>query len=194
MNETLSPALLLNAYAQGIFPMADDDGEILWFSPDPRTIFDLDAFHVPRNVRRLYAQAKFPITVDQAFAEVIDACANRPEGSWINDEIRTAYLTLHEIGFAHSVEVWADKQLAGGLYGVALAGAFFGESMFHRVTNASKLALVALVERLRQQGFTMLDIQFTTPHLTQFHCIEIPREEYLDRLNAALEVNCRFID
>lgn len=191
MTVELTPALLLNAYANGIFPMADDSGEILWFSPDPRAIFDLNDFHVSRNLQKLYRQGRFVFTIDRDFTAVIDACANRPEGTWISPEIRAAYVELHETGFAHSIEVWRGDELAGGLYGVALGGALFGESMFHRVTDASKLALVYLVDRMRACGFTLLDTQFTTPHLTQFNCIEISRGAYLKRLHGALNLDCR---
>lgn len=194
MTIELSPALLLNAYAQGIFPMADEDGEIMWFSPDPRTVFDLDTFHIPRTLRQLYRQGKFELTVNRNFEGVIDACADRPEGTWINADIRKAYVELHRLGFAHSVEAWQEGELAAGLYGVSICGAFFGESMFHRVTNASKIALVYLVERLRERGFSLLDTQFTTSHLKQFRCIEIPRPEYLIRLEEALKRTCRFED
>ncbi|HNO78504.1 MAG TPA: leucyl/phenylalanyl-tRNA--protein transferase [Phycisphaerae bacterium] len=194
MNIKLTPRLLLSAYSQGIFPMADDDGEILWFAPDPRAIFDLDHFHVPNNLAKLYRQKPFELRVDQAFAQVIDACADRHEGTWISDEIREAYIELNRIGFAHSVETWRDGELVGGLYGVAIGGVFCGESMFHRETNASKIALVYLVERMRERGFQLLDTQFTTDHLKQFNCLEIPRDEYQKRLARALEAQCAFVD
>ncbi|MCA9251146.1 MAG: leucyl/phenylalanyl-tRNA--protein transferase [Phycisphaerales bacterium] len=194
MNIKLTPRLLLSAYSQGIFPMADDDGEILWFAPDPRAIFDLDHFHVPKNLAKLYRQKPFELRVDHAFAQVIDACADRHEGTWISDEIREAYIELNRIGFAHSVETWRDGELVGGLYGVAIGGVFCGESMFHRETNASKIALVYLVVRMRERGFQLLDTQFTTDHLKQFNCLEIPRDEYEKRLARALEVQCAFVD
>ncbi|HRX86762.1 MAG TPA: leucyl/phenylalanyl-tRNA--protein transferase [Phycisphaerae bacterium] len=187
MSEKLTPHLLLNAYAQGYFPMAVETGEIMWFSPNPRAVFDLDNFHVPRTLRQLYRQKRFELTVDRCFPEVIAACADRPEGTWINPEIHESYCRLHELGHAHSVETWRDGELVGGLYGVALAGAFFGESMFSRVSNASKVALVYLVERLRAGGFVLLDTQFTNEHLEQFQPVEIPRKEYLRRLAVALE-------
>lgn len=194
MTLKLTPELLLNAYAQGIFPMADDDGEILWFAPDPRAIFDLDQFHVPKNLAKLYRQKKFDLRIDTAFEEVIDACADREEGTWINGQIREAYIKLHELGFAHSVETWREGRLVGGLYGVAIAGVFCGESMFHRETNASKIALVYLVERMKERGFSLLDTQFTTEHLQQFNCLEITREAYLKRLETALRLNCTLVD
>ena len=194
MSRKLTPALLVNAYASGIFPMADEADRILWFSPDPRAIIELDGFRVSRSLRARYRKQQFDLAVNRDFEAVIDACADRPEGTWINADIRAAYVELHRLGFAHSVESWREERLVGGLYGVALGGAFFGESMFHRATDASKVALVHLVERLRQRGFALLDVQFTTPHLAQFCCTEIPRRDYLARLGAALELDCRFVD
>jgi leucyl/phenylalanyl-tRNA--protein transferase len=184
---------LLLAYANGWFPMADDDRRVRWYSPDPRGILPLDRFHVPRRLARTIRQRRFEIRVDTAFREVIEACArDREDGTWISREIVETYVALHERGFAHSVEAWQDGRLAGGLYGVALLGAFFGESMFHRVRDASKVALVALIERLRERGYRLLDVQWLTDHLEQFGAIEIPRAEYLRRLSDALQVECRF--
>ncbi|MBP7746753.1 MAG: leucyl/phenylalanyl-tRNA--protein transferase [Phycisphaerae bacterium] len=194
MDSPLPPELVLHAYSIGAFPMADPDGEIAWFSPDPRCIFPLDKFHVPRTVRQLIQRRVFEVRIDTAFAEVIAACADRAEGTWISESIMATYTELHRQGFAHSVECWQADNLAGGLYGVALGGAFFGESMFTRVTGASKVALAALVERLKARGFTLLDTQWTTPHLARFGAIEIPRREYLRRLRAALLLPCRFAD
>lgn len=194
MNVEISPTLLLNAYANGIFPMADDDGKIFWLCPEPRTIFDLQRFHVSRTLRQIYRQRKFELSFDRDFAAVIDGCADRPEGTWISPVLRAAYLELHRLGFAHSVEAWRDGRLAAGLYGVALGGAFFGESMFHRVPNGSKVALVYLVERMRERGFVLLDTQFPTPFLEQFHCLQIARSEYLQRLDDALKLDCRLVD
>ncbi len=194
MDSPLPPELVLHAYSIGAFPMADPDGDIAWFSPDPRCIFPLDKFHVPRTVRQLIQRNVFEIRIDTAFAEVIAACADREEGTWISESIMATYTELHRQGFAHSVECWQADNLAGGLYGVALGGAFFGESMFTRVTGASKVALAALVERLKVRGFTLLDTQWTTPHLARFGAIEIPRREYLRRLRAALLLPCRFAD
>jgi len=188
----LTPDVLVTAYANGIFPM-EVEGSIAWFSPDPRTIIELDAFHVSRNVRQRYRNRHFDIRIDTCFADVIRACADRGEGTWISDEIIEAYVGLHELGLAHSVESWRDDRLAGGLYGVALGGAFFGESMFTRETDASKIALVALVERLKARGFTLLDVQFTTPHLRRFGAVEISRKEYLRRLTRALRQEVRFV-
>lgn len=194
MDSPLPPELVLHAYSIGAFPMADPDGDIAWFSPDPRCIFPLDKFHVPRTVRQLIQRRVFEVRIDTAFAEVIAACADREEGTWISESIMATYTELHRQGFAHSVECWQADNLAGGLYGVALGGAFFGESMFTRVTGASKVALAALVERLKVRGFTLLDTQWTTPHLARFGAIEIPRREYLRRLRAALLLPCRFAD
>jgi leucyl/phenylalanyl-tRNA--protein transferase len=189
----IDPALLVRAYREGIFPMALDDGEIGWFSPDPRGIIPLDGFHVPRRLARVARSGRFEIRIDTSFEDVIRACASdRDEGTWISDEIVESYLTLHRLGLAHSVETWHQRQLVGGLYGVHLGGAFFGESMFHRETDASRVALVALVDRLHRRGFTLLDTQWTTPHLQQFGAVEIPGSEYRVRLAAALRKTCSF--
>jgi len=184
--------VLLSGYANGWFPMAVEGGDIRWFSPDPRGIIPLDGFHVSRRLARLQRQGHFEIAVDRDFASVIQACAETDRdpddpGSWISDEIIGSYCALHERGFAHSVEAWRNGRLVGGLYGVSLGAAFFGESMFHRETDASKVALVALVDRLRAHGFALLDTQWVTPHLEQFGAVEIPKEEYLERLAQAIE-------
>ena len=189
--------LLVAAYASGWFPMATDD-EIRWYSPDPRGILPLDAVHVPRKLARVVRQGRFRIEIDRAFSDVIRACAADDRdpadpGTWINDEIIDSYTALHEEGIAHTVETWVDDRLVGGLYGVALRGAFFGESMFHRETDASKVALVALVERLRSRGYVLLDTQWVTPHLEQFGAVEIPREDYLRRLEQSLRLDCTFV-
>jgi leucyl/phenylalanyl-tRNA--protein transferase len=190
----LDPALLVRAYRKGLFPMALEDEEIGWFSPDPRGILPIDTFHVPGRLARLVRQAPYEIAIDRAFEDVMRACAERPrEGTWISDEIVESYTALYRLGLAHSVEAWRDGELVGGLYGVHLGGAFFGESMFHRATDASKLALVALVDRLARRGFTLLDTQWITPHLVQFGAIEIPRAEYLQRLEDALKRDCSFV-
>lgn len=189
----LSPSLLVAAYQAGYFPMAMDDGEIRWYSPDPRGVLPLDRFHAPRRLLRTIRSRKFEISVDRAFRDVMEACAaDREDGTWINGEILDSYGALHEQGLAHSVEVWTGGELAGGLYGVSLGGAFFGESMFHRVSGASKMALWALVERLRSQRFGLLDIQWLTPFLASCGAVEIPRDQYLDALGAALDVDARF--
>jgi len=189
----IDPALLVKAYRQGIFPMALESGQIGWFSPDPRTILPLDTFHVPRRLARTVRQGLFDVTIDREFETVMRACARRAEGTWISEELVDSYLALHRLGLAHSVETWRQGQLAGGLYGVHIAGAFFGESMFYRVTDASKVALVALVDRLQRRSFALLDTQWTTPHLARFGAIEIPRSIYLQRLKRALSRECTFI-
>ncbi len=190
----IEPEMLLNAYQRGIFPMAvDKRGRIGWFSPDPRAVIPLDArFHIPHGLRRVLKQKKFEITSDTDFATVIRECARRREGTWISPGIIDSYGNLHRLGYAHSIETRLGGKLVGGLYGVALGGAFFGESMFHRVTDASKVALVALVERIRAGGFVLLDTQWTTPHLQQFGTCEIPRHEYLWHLEHALKLECQF--
>ncbi len=189
----LSPELLLAAYRQGIFPMADERGEIGWYEPLRRAIIPLDErFHVPRRLARTVRAGVFTVTFDTAFEEVIRGCAEPAPGretTWISPEIIRAYTELHYLGYAHSVECWRDGQLAGGLYGVAIGGLFAGESMFHRVRDASKVALVHLVERLRRGGFVLLDSQFIVgPHMLQFGTIEIPRSEYHRLLRQALAV------
>lgn len=184
----LEPDLLLNAYRRGIFPMAiNSRGAIGWFSPDPRAIIPLDErFHVPHGLRRTLKKKLFDVTFDRDFPAVMRACAERQEGTWISPQILKSYCRLHKLGHAHSLEVWRGEELAGGLYGVHIGAAFFGESMFHRVTDASKVALVALVERLRQHNFVLLDTQWQTPHLRQFGTCEIPRAEYLEILRCAV--------
>jgi leucyl/phenylalanyl-tRNA--protein transferase len=189
--------LLVSAYASGWFPMAVADGDIRWFSPDPRGIIPLDTFHVPRRLARVIRRGEFRIEINCRFEDVIRACAlaeRGPDeaGTWIDQEIFESYCALHDAGFAHSVEAWHEGKLAGGLYGVALGGAFFGESMFHHVTDASKVALAALVDRLRERGFVLLDTQWTTGHLEQFGAIEIPRARYLRMLAQALELDRSF--
>lgn len=191
----LPPALLVRAYRDGLFPMALEDGRIGWFSPDPRGILPLDTFHVPSRLARVVRSRRFEIRVDTAFGDVMRACADRrddDDGTWISAEILAGYEALHRAGLAHSVEAWRGGQLAGGLYGVHIGAAFFGESMFHRETDASKVALVALVERLIAGGFTLLDTQWVTPHLQQFGAVEIPRADYLRRLALALRRNATF--
>jgi len=171
--------------------MGMPNGEIGWFSPDPRGVLPLDAFHVPHGLARTLKKQLFETRVNTAFAEVVKACGDRDE-TWISSEIFQSYMALHRLGYAHSVETWKDGQLAGGLYGVAIGGAFFGESMFHRVTDASKVALHSLVERMRARGFTLLDIQWNTGHLATFGAVEIPRRDYLRRLRAAIRIECEF--
>jgi len=190
----IQASTLLEAYASGWFPMAVAPGEIRWYSPDPRGIIPLGTFHVPRRLARALRGGRFEIRVDTAFSEVIVACSKRvdAEGNWIDEEIIDSYRNLHALGFAHSIEAWQDDRLVGGLYGVALGGAFFGESMFHRVPDASKAALVALVDLLHARGFTLLDTQWVTDHLAQFGAIEIPRRRYLRLLDQALRIEAAF--
>ena len=185
--------LLLEAYRLGIFPMAMDHCEIRWFSPEPRTILPLDAFHVPHGLKRERRAQAIEIRINTRFIDVMRGCAARAD-TWINDEIIESYTRLHDLGSAHSVEAWSANELVGGLYGVTIGGAFFGESMFHRTSGASKIALWALIERLRERRFTLLDTQWLTPHLEQFGAREIPRQLYLHLLNAALELPRRFAD
>jgi leucyl/phenylalanyl-tRNA---protein transferase len=191
---SLDPALVIRAYREGIFPMAVEGGRIGWFSPDPRGILPLESFHVPARLTRVVRSGRFEVTVDKAFESVMRACAEqRAEGTWISEEIVQCYLAIHRLGLAHSVETWLDGQLVGGLYGVSIGGAFFGESMFHRATDASKVALVALVDRLVRRGYRLLDTQWTTSHLAQFGAIEIPRRQYMVRLRQALQLECAFV-
>ena len=193
----LTPELLLQAYRAGIFPMAErrDDPNLFWVSPDARGILPLDAFHLPKRLARTVRSDRFTVKVDTAFAEVMMLCAepgpDRKE-SWINDEILSLYTALHRLGHAHSVECWRDGVLVGGLYGVKIGAAFFGESMFSRERDASKVALAHLVARLKVGGFQLLDAQFITSHLAQFGAIEIPRHAYLALLAAALERDAAF--
>jgi leucyl/phenylalanyl-tRNA--protein transferase len=187
----LTPDILLRAYAEGLFPMAErrDDPALYWVSPEKRGIIPLDAFHIPRRFARVVRSDKFSVTADTAFAEVMRACAEPTPGreeTWINDEILRLYAALHASGHAHSLEVRRDGRLVGGLYGVRLGGAFFGESMFSRETDASKVALVHLVARLKLGGFKLLDAQFLTEHLARFGAVEISREAYLAKLGEAI--------
>lgn len=176
----------------GIFPMALEGGEIAWFSPDPRGVIPLDEFHEPTGLRRFLKKNPFEVRVDTAFRRVMEGCAAREE-TWINEVILESFCMLHEEGYAHSVETWREGELVGGLYGVSLAGAFFGESMFSLESNASKVALVALVDRMRGRGMTLLDTQWTNPHLDQFGCREIPRADYLRELEVALALEVGFV-
>jgi leucyl/phenylalanyl-tRNA--protein transferase len=188
----IDPDYLLNAYCAGYFPMADDkSGEIGWYSPDPRAIFELDGLRVPRSLSVAMKKEPFELLVNKQFEEVMRACGARKE-TWISEEIIQSYVELHRLGYAHSVECWKDQKLVGGLYGVAIRGAFFGESMFSRTRDASKIALVCLVDRLNSRGFELLDTQFVTPHLARFGAKEIRREEYLLRLKKALKKECSF--
>lgn len=187
MNPPLSPDFLMEAYASGIFPMGMEDGSVRWFSPDPRGILPLEGFRTPHGLRRSLSRPGWEIRIDTDFDGVLAGCSERKE-TWITEPIAGSYRELFLKGDAHTVEVWKDGSLAGGLYGVALGGAFFGESMFHRVTDASKVALWHLVRILRNGSFTLLDTQWTTPHLEQFGGHEIPRDDYLRLLGRALSV------
>lgn len=198
-NETITPDLLLQAYASGVFPMADsrEDTELFWVDPEERGIIPLETFHVSRSLAKLIRQEKFTVTTDTAFRHVMRACARPARGrdtTWISKRIEDLYTDLHERGFAHSVECWLDGELVGGLYGVTLAGAYFGESMFHTTRDASKVALAYLVARLKAGRFVLLDTQFITDHLKQFGAIEISRDEYQQRLRAAFAVHSANFD
>jgi leucyl/phenylalanyl-tRNA--protein transferase len=184
----LEPSTLLAAYRQGIFPWPDDAGRILWWSPDPRAIVPLDGFHESRSLRRLRRRRPFRVTRDAAFADVMRGCATAHGPTWITPEMLVAYGRLHEHGWAHSIEVWQDTALVGGLYGVAIGGLFAAESMFHRASNASKVALAELVEHLGRRGFGLLDVQLATPHLASLGVVTIPRDAYLARVAAVRDL------
>jgi leucyl/phenylalanyl-tRNA--protein transferase len=183
----LRPGTLLLAYASGVFPWFNEDDPVIWWSPDPRAVIPLDSFHVPRRLAATVRQGKFRITVNRRFREVIQACGeNRPEGTWVTDEMIDGYTELHRCGHAHSLEAWLGDDLVGGTYGVAVGGLFAGESMFFRARDASKVALVALLTRLRDRGFELFDTQIINDHTRQFGAVEIPRAEYLRRLRKAV--------
>ncbi|GAB6053592.1 leucyl/phenylalanyl-tRNA--protein transferase [Magnetospira thiophila] len=193
----ITPEMLLRAYAAGIFPMAETrhSSELLWFDPEERGVLPLDAFHVPRSLRKVVRKGLFDVRCDSAFHQVVDLCASpapQRRETWINGEIFSLVGQLHALGVAHSVESWQDGQLVGGLYGIALGGAFFGESMFSRATDASKVALVHLVARLRLGGYVLLDTQFITEHLQRFGALAIPRRDYHQRLADAMQVKGQF--
>lgn len=191
-DRSITPELLLRAYSIGMFPMSEsaDDPELFWVEPDIRGIIPLDGFHVSKSLQKAIRKAPFDIRFDAAFDQVVAKCAeaadDRPS-TWINQTIRDLYSALHRLGHAHSVEAWEGDELVGGLYGVTLGSAYFGESMFSRRTNASKICLVHLVERLRERGFTLLDTQFTTEHLKTFGAVDIPKTEYGLLLDRAME-------
>ena len=193
----LTPQILMRAYAAGVFPMAENaqDAHLFWIDPQLRGIFPLDRLIVSGSLAKIIRCDRFEMRIDHDFDAVIDACAGkgieRP-GTWINQSIRRLYRALFDMGHVHTVEAWRDGALVGGLYGLALGGAFFGESMFHHVTNASKVALVGLVERLRARGFVLLDTQWLTPHLRQFGTFLVPRKDYLELLQQALAMDCLF--
>ena len=190
----ITPQLLLQAYAAGIFPMSEgrDDPNLFWVEPKRRGIIPLDGFHISRSLARKIRQNPFEIRINSDFAGVVAACADRDE-TWINPEITALYSALHENGFAHSLELWQGRDLVGGVYGVALGAAFFGESMFSRARDASKIALTYLVARLNAGGFTLFDVQFPTPHLIRLGAIEISRIDYRKRLDAALGNHADFM-
>ncbi|MBS0561180.1 MAG: leucyl/phenylalanyl-tRNA--protein transferase [Proteobacteria bacterium] len=197
-NIEITPDLMLRAYRHGLFPMAETRGgdRLYWLDPERRGVLPLDGFHLPRRLLRTVLSDAFAVTADTSFAAVIAACAEPAPGrddTWINPQIERLFTQLHRQGFAHSVETWQNGLLVGGLYGVAIGGAFFGESMFSRTRDASKVALVHLVARLRLSGFTLLDTQFVTNHLAQFGTVEIPRDDYKAELAEAVEVPARWI-
>ena len=188
----LTPEIILSAYREGLFPMGDPfSGQIEWYRPDPRAILPLKEFHLPRRLARTFRSGKFEFRSDADFEGVIDACAAR-EVTWITPPIREAYAALHRKGSAHSVEAWRDGVLVGGLYGVHVGGAFMAESMFHRMTDAGKVAVVALVHHLRARGFLLLDIQMMTPLLRNFGAVDISAKEYQKRLDRALKVSAKW--
>jgi leucyl/phenylalanyl-tRNA--protein transferase len=192
MATIIPPDILLDFYRRGVFPMAMD-GELRLFSPDPRGVIPLEKFRIPHGSRKILRDSAWKVTVNAAFEEVVLGCAERDE-TWIDETIFGSYAELHHLGHAHSIEVWRDGELAGGLYGVAIGAAFCGESMFSRVPGASKVALANLVERLRGRGFVLLDTQWVTPHLEKFGACEIPRSEYLEKLAKAVEMKTSFLE
>ena len=186
----IPPEVLLQAYSQGCFPMADERGEIGWYSADPRPVLPLDPFHVPRRLARTLRNAGFTHTSDQCFRRVMRECGKNRDMSWISEEMVDSYCRLHELGFAHSVETWQEGELVGGLYGVHLGGAFFGESIFHRVDGAGKAALVHLAGHLKERGFRMLEIQMVTPLTAQFRPRMVGKREYARLLTSAIGEDC----
>lgn len=204
-DEQITPELLLSAYCQGVFPMADGrDGEIGWYSPDPRAVQPfregdpLGTFKVRRSLAKRVRNAGYTVTTDRCFADVIRACATAPrddgQGTWISPQIEALYTQAHHLGFAHSVEAWRDNQLVGGLYGIAIGAAFFGESMFSRAPDASQVCYVHLIDRLRDRGYRLLDVQFVNPHLEQFGVVEVSRRQYHGLLARAIESDACWSD
>lgn len=190
----LRPESLLRAYRRGVFPWFDEGDPICWWSPDPRTIFELDRYHLSRRMARTLRSGRFQFSVDRDFAAVIRGCADRrDDGTWITRDMIAAYEDMHRLGHAHSVEAWQNGELAGGIYGVSLGGFFAGESMFTRIRDGSKAALSHLVERLRERGFQLFDIQFATPHTLSLGATEIARRDYLVRLRDALKAPVSFV-
>ncbi len=185
----LDPALVIHAYAQGIFPMADEEGHINWYAPDPRAILEHHTLHISRSLHATIRKGIYEIRMDSSFESVMRMCGSREE-TWINEEFIKTYTYLHRLGFAHSVEAWYAGELVGGLYGIAIKGAFMGESMFSHRKDASKVCLVALVRHLEAHGYVLHDTQFLTPHLATLGVTEIPRRTYEKRLQAALKLPC----
>jgi leucyl/phenylalanyl-tRNA--protein transferase len=192
MGGDLRPATVLRAYRAGVFPWYNESEPILWWSPDPRAIFELEHFSLSRRLERTIRSEKFRLTINQAFPQVMLGCADR-DRTWITDDMFHAYTELHRLGHAHSIEAWIGDELAGGVYGIAMGGFFAGESMFHRVRDASKVALAYLIEYLRLRGYTLFDTQVLTEHTARMGAIEIPRELYLLRLRHALEQDVNFV-
>jgi leucyl/phenylalanyl-tRNA---protein transferase len=191
--EPLDPILVINAYAQGIFPMADHSGKIRWFAPDPRAILEHENLYVSRSLRATLRKQVYNVSIDTAFESVMRRCAERKE-TWINESFTSTYTQLHYAGLAHSVEAWENGELVGGLYGVSLGGAFMGESMFSRATDASKVCLVVLVEHLKARGYVLHDVQYWTPHLATLGVTEVSRKQYERRLRAALRLECSWVE
>lgn len=188
----LEPETLLQAYRAGVFPWFDESTPICWWSPDPRAILPLDAVHISRRLARTLRSGRFEITINRDFSAVMRGCADRAEGTWITPGMLEAYERLHRLGHAHSIETWRNRTLAGGVYGIAIGGFFAAESMFHRITDGSNVALAALTRRLSERGFALLDVQLLTEHTARFGAIELPRKEYLRRLFNALQQPATF--
>jgi leucyl/phenylalanyl-tRNA---protein transferase len=189
----LEPDTLLAAYCRGIFPWFNEDDPYLWWSPNPRAIFEFESIHFSRRLLRTVKQEQFRVSFDAAFPAVMHACSLRPEGTWITENMWEAYCELHRLGHAHSVETWRDGKLAGGIYGIAIGGFFAAESMFHFETDAGMVAMVHLVRHLIKQGFTLLDTQMATEHTRQLGAIDIPRSQYVERLQQAVAKEVRFV-
>jgi leucyl/phenylalanyl-tRNA--protein transferase len=189
----LSAERLLLAYRSGIFPWFEEGLPVLWWSPDPRGVLELNQLRVTRRLQRTIRQDKFRVTMNECFEQVMRGCGDREEGTWITGMMLEAYCELHARGFAHSVETWIGNELVGGIYGVAIGGFFAGESMFYRVRDASKVALVHLVQQLRKQGYALFDVQILNEHTARLGGIEIPRERYLERLEGAINMNVQFL-
>lgn len=191
-DDLLKPEIMIRLYSRGLFPMADETGSIDWYMPEIRTILPLDSFNIPRSLRKFIEKSDFEFRYDQNIMKVIDECANRDE-TWISDQLRTAYKGLLDMGYLHSVEVYEKNQLVGGLYGVSYKGAFFGESMFSKVSQSSKCALAKLLEHLSDRGYALLDVQYPTDHLNMFGAKEISLDEYMDLLEESYNKDAAFI-